>query len=213
LEKGDGLRKIVFSIITVLITQHIATVRAEDETPFDGLYLGGGVGCSTSNSKAKIIPDGESASANTTRPSVILFFGNGRVSNSHRIYFSGEVSVDLALARHKNCSLGDQNMSIRNNGITPSLGFRIGRSSAKELHCMKVGIIHTKVVLINDKESLNVSKLAPIVAYSLERRLRKGYVRFDFTYRMKTKRKNRYYELENGHGFYACLCFSRRIKL
>ncbi|MDR0678438.1 MAG: hypothetical protein LBF44_02785 [Holosporaceae bacterium] len=173
---------------------------------FDGIHFGAGLGYHISDNVGKIFPGSESISTKTSRLIGTVLFGTGRTSNAYPLYWGGEILMDFSRTQHNDTTLGGQKIKIRDNGLMPSCGFRLG-CAAEEMGTMffgKFGMAYKKVIIENNNaESLQKhSKLIPILAMGIEKAVfGSSTFRFDIEYGMKTHKDSDAYGLECGPHF------------
>jgi hypothetical protein len=132
-----------------------------------------------------------------------IIFGSGKTMSAYHIYLGGEILVDFAKTKRADQKLDGVNVRLRNNGIAPSFGFRIGYpgTTSCTLFFVRAGATYAKSVMEYNDWKLTNAKLAPFLGVGLEKAFsKKVSLRGDMEYRWKNNKANDAYKLERGHA-------------
>ncbi|MDR1375739.1 MAG: hypothetical protein LBJ45_02915 [Holosporaceae bacterium] len=182
---------------------------------WNGIFFGIGIGGTVSSKDTfKSLENGHETSKNSDRFDGRISLGSGKVMSAYPVYLGGELSVDFAKTKNSSQNFDSRDIRLRNNGIAPSLCFRIGYVTASStLFFVKAGAVYGKSVVEYDGWRLTNARLAPIIALGVEKGLSKKITfRGDLEYRLKNTKKNDRYELERGHAVALKCLFVYHVK-
>jgi hypothetical protein len=208
----SDMKKIIFAATAALAVASAGEIFADGEggdsaayegDSLGGIFFGAGGGYAfCSKDTAKSLGTGHEVSKSNDRFMGTIIFGSGKSMSAYRIYLGGEVLVDFAKTKRADQKLDGVDVKMRNNGIAPSLGFRIGipGSAACTLFFLRGGVTYAKSMLEYTDWKLTNAKFAPFFGFGAEKMFGgKISLRGDLEYRCENNKSNDTYKLVRGH--------------
>lgn len=194
-----------------------------NDTSFDGLFLGLGLGGSFYKNKITL-EDGDAPKQKVDRVIGTVLLGGGRVVND-TVYVGVDVLADFAKKKNKEIATGENAeedagvVTVKNEAFSPSVGLRFGyvRADWNSMFYFRVSGVRT-AVSYRDGDGHKIGschKIAPAFALGWEKQFsNKLSSRLEVEYKVAAKKTvTDQIKLKNNRGFNVRLLCTYKVKM
>ena len=139
--------------------QEVAQVETAETSPFDGLFVGAGIGGNFLKHKADGYKD-----MKVNRFAGDIFFGYGKTFNN--VYVAGEALLEFSQAKTKDIEKSDGTKTgkkIKTQMFTPELTLKLGYVYCNNMFYAKAGIARPTAKTENSAKNKSIVKITPVI--------------------------------------------------